>query len=424
MDSNELKSCRGRLEDFLGNLLEPVGRLERRQWGNAYVRGLLLDGERKSIEPMAARLPDGNVQAMQQFIGQSPWDYVPVRKKLAEHMATETLPAVAWIVDDSGFPKQGKHSVGVARQYSGTLGKVGNCQVATSLHFATDELCMPLDFDLYLPKSWTDDPQRMQMAGVPVGQPFRAKWQIALDLIDRVHGWDIPKGVVVCDCAYGKVNRFRQGLIDRELFYVAEVDSGTVVVNEPTKTRGRIGDRRSAAAEDILSVKKLAEKLRPSMWKTIKWRQGTKRRLVSRFASVRVKPAHKPVRGEKPPPRQWLLIEWPRGQPEPVKYWFSNLPQQAGVARLVRLAKIRWRIEQSYQQLKEELGLDHYEGRGFLGWQHHVTMSMLAYGFLLLETLRSKKNFWVDPPGGAKDDSNADSMLDMEMSGLSSEGKL
>jgi SRSO17 transposase len=150
-----------------------------------------------------------------------------------------------------------------------------------------------------------------------------------------------------------------------------------------------------------MSVEELAQKLPASVWKTIKWRQGTKRRLVSRFASVRIQPAHKPTKGEKRPPRQWLLIEWPRGEPEPVKYWFSNLPPQAGIARLVCLAKIRWRIEQSYQQLKEELGLDHYEGRGFLGWQHHVTMSMLAYGFLMLETLRTKKNFWIDPPGSA-----------------------
>jgi SRSO17 transposase len=420
MDSNQLKSCRDRLEDFLGELLEPIGRSERRQWGNAYVRGLLLDGERKSIEPMAGRLPDGNIQAMQQFIGQSPWDHVRVRKRLAERMAKEIVPTVAWIVDDSGFPKQGKHSVGVARQYSGTLGKVGNCQVATSLHLATDEVCMPLDFDLYLPKSWTDDPPRMQKAGVPAGQSFRAKWQIALELIDRAIGWDIPKGVIVCDTFYGKANLFRQGLMDRELLYVAAIESKTTVLNEPTKTRGRIGDSPSEEAKEVMSVKELAEKLSASMWKTIKWRQGTKRRLVSRFASVRAQPAHKPAKGEKRPPRQWLLIEWPREEPEPTKYWLSNLPPQAGLARLVGLAKIRWRIEQSYQQLKEELGLDHYEGRGFLGWQHHVTMTMLAYGFLLLETLRSKKNFWIDPPASAQGHSSADSMLDVDMSDLPS----
>ena len=422
MDRNQLKWCRDRLEDFLEELLAPIGRSERRQWGNAYVRGLLLDGERKSIEPMADRLPDGNVQAMQQFIGQSPWDYLPIRKRLAERMGKEIVPTVAWIVDDTGFPKQGKHSVGVGRQYSGTLGKVGNCQIATSLHLATDEVCMPLDFDLYLPKSWTDDPARMQKAGVPAGRSFRAKWQVALDLIDRALGWDIPGGVVVSDAFYGRTNLFRQGLIDRELLYVTEIDSKTAVFNEPAKTRGRIGDSPSQEAKDVMSVKELAKKLPAFMWKTIKWRQGTKRRLVSRFASVRVQPAHKPAKGEKRPPRQWLLIEWSRAELEPIKYWFANLPPQTGLARLVGLAKIRWRIEQAYQQLKEELGLDHYEGRGFLGWQHHVTMSMLAYGFLLLETLRSKKNFWVDPPGSAQDDPSADSMLDMGLSDLQPRG--
>ena len=313
-------------------------------------------------------------------------------------MVREIVPTVAWIVDDTGFPKQGKHSVGVERQYSGTLGKVGNCQIGTSLHLATGEVCMPLDFDLYLPKGWTDDPGRMRKAGVPAQRSFRTKWQIALDLIDRALGWEIPKGVVVSDAFYGRTNLFRQNLIDRELLYVTEIDSKTAVFDEPTKTRGRIGDSHSQRAEGIMSAKQLAEKLPASVWKTIKWRQGTKRRLVSRFASIRVQPAHKPAKGEKRPPRQWLLVEWPRGEPEPTKFWFANLPPQTGLARLVALAKIRWRIEQSYQQLKEELGLDHYEGRGFMGWQHHVTMSMLAYGFLLLETLRCKKTSGLTLP--------------------------
>ena len=418
MDSRELRSCRSRLEAYLAELLEPVGRLERRRWGNAYVRGLLLDGERKSIEPMAARLPDGNVQAMQQFIGQSPWDHHSIRKKLAERMAGEMVPAVAWIVDDTGFPKQGKHSVGVARQYSGTLGKVGNCQIAVSLNLATAEVCMPAGFELYLPKAWTDDPLRMQNAGVPNGYSFKPKWQIALDLIDQALSWEIPKGVVVCDCAYGNGNPFRQGLIDRRLFYVAEIEAKTIVFDEPRKTRTRVGDPPPDSETDnlaVLTVKDFALKLPAWMWKTIKWRQATKRRLVSRFAAVRVLPAHRPAKLKRRPPRQWLLIEWPKGEPEPTKYWFSNLAAQAGLSRLVFFAKVRWRIEQSYQQLKEELGLDHYEGRGYLGWHHHVTLAMLAYGFLLLETLRNKKNFWVDLAASEEGDSEPNSLLDRSM---------
>jgi len=414
MDSKQLQSCRRRLEAFLVEHLEPVGRLERRRWGNAYVRGLLLDGERKSIEPMAARLPDGNVQALQQFVGQSPWDHNPVRKKLAERMIGEMVPTIAWIVDDTGFPKQGKHSVGVARQYSGTLGKVGNCQIAVSLHLATADDCMPVNFELYLPKAWTDDPLRMKDAGVPSGYSFKPKWQIALGLIDQAVSWDIPKGVMVCDCAYGNGNPFRQGIIDRELFYVAEIEAKTIVFNEPRKTRGRVGDPppdNETNKMAVFTVKDFALKLPASMWKTIKWRQGTKHRLVSRFAAVRVLPAHRSAKVKSRPPRQWLLIEWPKGEPEPAKYWFANLPAQTGLSRLVFFAKLRWRIEQSYQQLKEELGLDHYEGRGYLGWHHHVTMTMLAYGFLLLETLRIKKNFWVDPPESEEADAGPDSVL-------------
>lgn len=414
MDGKELQACRGRLEAFLAELLEPVGRLERRQWGNAYIRGLLLDGERKSIEPMAARLPDGNVQAMQQFVGQSPWDHQSVRKKLAERMVREMIPTAAWIIDDTGFAKQGKHSVGVARQYSGTLGKVGNCQIAVSLHMATAEVCMPLGFELYLPKTWTDDPSRMKSGGVPEGYCFKTKWQIALDLIDQAVSWDVPKGVVVGDCAYGNGNPFRQGLIDRELFYVVEIEAKTVIFDEPKKTRGRVGDRTPDVDADkvnVFTVKDLAIKLPAWMWKTIKWREGAKRKLVSRFAAVRVLPAHRPPKGKAKPPRQWLLIEWPKGDPEPTKFWFSNLFPQTGLSRLVFFAKVRWRIEQSYQQLKEELGLDHYEGRGYRGWHHHVTLTMLAYGFLLLETLRGKKNFWVDPPESAAGDPKPDSLL-------------
>jgi SRSO17 transposase len=358
---------------------------------------------------------------MQQFVGQSPWDHHCIRKKLAERMAGEMVPAVAWIVDDTGFPKQGKHSVGVARQYSGTLGKVGNCQIAVSLNLATAEVCMPVGFELYLPKAWTDDPLRMQNAGVPNGYSFKPKWQIALDLIDQALCWEIPKGVVVCDCAYGNGNPFRQGLIDHRLFYVAEIEAKTIVFDEPRKTRTRVGDPSADSETDnlgVLTVKDFALKLPAWMWKTIKWRQGTKRRLVSRFAAVRVLPAHRPAKVKRRPPRQWLLIEWPKGEPEPTKYWFSNLAAQAGLSRLVFFAKVRWRIEQSYQQLKEELGLDHYEGRGYLGWHHHVTLAMLAYGFLLLETLRNKKNFWVDPAASEKGDSEPDSLLDRSMPDL------
>jgi SRSO17 transposase len=399
MDETQLQQCRTRLEAYLRDLLEPVGRKERRHCGSVYVRGLLLDGKRKSIEPMANRISDGNVQALQQFIGQSPWDYVPVRQRLAERMVQELIPAAAWIIDDTGFPKKGTHSIGVARQYSGTLGKIGNCQIAVSLHLATDDVCVPLNFALYLPKTWTEDPARLKKAGVPSEINFQTKWQQALGLIDETLGWNVAKGVVVSDIFYGKVNDFRQGLINRNLLYVMEIESKTIIFDQPDKAgprKVRLKKNRQQIPETV-SVKEFAKQMPTWRFKTIRWREGSKGHMASRFAAVRVQPAHGYQTGEKLPPRQWLLIEWPSAEVEPIKFWFSSLPPQAGLRRLVRLAKIRWKVEQNYQQQKDELGLDHYEGRGFLGWHHHVTMNMIAYGFLILEILRNKKNYWVDP---------------------------
>ncbi|MBW2142334.1 MAG: IS701 family transposase [Deltaproteobacteria bacterium] len=426
MDKKQFMKCRGRLETYLGNLLELVGRKERRHWGSAYIRGLLLDGERKSIEPMAKRLPEGNVQAMQQFIGQSPWDPMPVRRRLAERISRELIPAHAWIVDDTGFPKKGNHSVGVARQYSGTLGKVGNCQVAVSLNLATDDACMPLNYALYLPESWTNDPERMKRAGVPEGTIFKTKWQLAHDLIDEALSWNLSIGVIVSDSAYGKINEFRQGLSDRELFYLVEVESKTIVFNHPSSGEHKKGRPNKTKAKDkpkTLSVKDFAKTLPSWRFKTIRWREGSKGHMVSRFAALRVQPAHGHTKKDnKLLPRQWLLIEWPNEQAEPCKFWFSNLSPQTGLRRLVRLAKIRWRVEQNYQQQKEELGLDHYEGRGFTGWHHHVTMNMVAYGFLVLEMMRNKKNYWVDPAEDTPDAPAPSGHLDRGLSNMRYKG--
>jgi len=418
MNNQELRQCRHRLEKYLVDLFELLGRSERRHWASVYLRGLILEGERKSIGAMANRMPDGDVQAMQQFIGQSPWDFSPVRQRLAEGLAKEIVPVCAWIVDDTGFPKQGRHSVGVARQYSGTLGKVGNCQVAVSIHLATDEASAPLDFRLYLPKSWTDDPERMKKAGLPGETVFKTKWELALDQIDEIGSWDVPQGVIVSDTGYGRINEFRHELMERHLEYVTEVEAKTIVFAEMEPIKNKRGRPRTIRRKKV-SVKELALGLPNWKFKTVRWREGTKKNLVSRFAAIRVDPAHEDPEKKIPlPPRQWLLIEWPQNEKEPAKFWFSNLPPQAGLRRLVRLAKIRWLVEQNYQQQKQELGLDHYEGRGFLGWHHHVTMNMMAYGFLLLEMLRHKKNFWVDPAEDQTDDPNHSPDLDRSVSGL------
>jgi SRSO17 transposase len=402
MTESEIAKCRKRLEQFLADLLEPLGRRERRHWGSVYVRGLLLDGERKSIEPMAARLPEGNVQAMQQLIGQSPWAWAPVWQRLAQRMTAEVAPELVWVIDDTGFPKQGQHSVGVARQYSGTLGKTANCQVAVSLHQVGAEESTILNWRLYLPESWTQDAPRRTEAGIPAEVKFQTKWQLALAMIDEARQWGLRCGVVLADAGYGEVTEFRQGLEARQLPYALGIPSTLGVWTKPPrmhklKARGRgrppsvfhYGEQRPCA------VREVAEKAHG--WKQVRWREGTKGWLASRFYACRVQPSHGFHEGQPPHPEVWLLVEWPPGEKEPTKYFLCHLPESYTLRRLVRMVKGRWKIEQDYQQLKEELGLDHYEGRNWTGWHHHVTLVMLAHAFLTLETLRSKKNFWVDP---------------------------
>jgi len=402
MNARQLEACAERLQEFLTTMLASVGRAERRRQGSLYVQGLLLDGERKSIEPLAGRVPGGNVQALQQFVGQSPWTWEPVRRRLAQRMAAELRPAAAWIVDDTGFPKQGRHSVGVARQYSGTLGKVGNCQVAVTVHLSTPTESMPLNWTLYLPQAWTADAVRCRQAGVPDQTPFRTKGELALELIDQLLADGLGRQPVLADAGYGNSTKFRASLASRGLQYMVGVESSTTVWEQPTtrvqphrrNDRGR--PRRPYYRDQPIALCDLALALPLQLWRTITWRQGTQGPQRSRFTAVRVQPAHGHAHHQPELEAVWLLIQWPREMAAPTKYWFSNLPEGVALRRLVHLAKLRWRVEQNYQQLKEELGLDHYEGRGWQGWHHHVTLVCLAYAFLLLERRRSKKNSSAD----------------------------
>lgn len=407
MNAKQMERCRARFESFVDDVLVPLGRRDRRQWASVYVRGLLLDGERKSIEPMAHRLPDGNVQALQQVVGQSPWPVEPVRERLGHALAEALSPGAAWVVDEVGFPKQGQHSVGVARQYSGTLGKVGNCQVAVSLHYTTEDGSLPLDWRLYLPERWIADPARCHKAGVPADVRFQPTWQLALACMDQALAWAIPPGVVLADAVYGKVTEFREGLEARHLKYVVDIDATLLVWTRPQTRqvvpyggRGRHPKPRylGPAPQAVATV---AAQLPATAWRTIRWRQGTKGWLESRFAALRVQPAPGYRTGAREQPVGWLLLEWPPDADAPTKAWLSNLPASTTLRRLVRWAKSRWRIEQDYRQAQRELGLDHYEGRRWLGWHHHVTLVMVAYAFLMLERLRTQKNFWVDVPADA-----------------------
>ncbi|MBS1214894.1 MAG: transposase, family [Proteobacteria bacterium] len=380
MNDNQLDKCRKRLEQFLVDLLDPVGRSERRYWGSVYVRGLLLDGERKSIEPMATRMPEGNVQAMQQFVGQSPWEWEPIWERLGKRMTAELEPDPVWVVDDTGFPKKGEHSVGVERQYSGTLGKTANCQIAVSLHHVGEQGSSVIGWRLYLPESWAHDQDRREAAGVPAEVVFKTKWELAIDIIDQARKWGLPDRIVVADAGYGDAT----GWAKPPKISVPQYSG-----------RGQPPSRYSYGSQKPTNVREIA--LKAKGWKNVRWREGSKGWLESRFMAVRVQPSHGYVHGKPPHKDVWLLIEWPQDEKEPTKYFLCDLPDTYTLRRLVRLAKARWKIEQDYQQLKEELGLDHYEGRYWAGWHHHVTLVMLAQAFLTLETLRNKKNFWVDP---------------------------
>jgi len=402
MTDVQLQRCRQRLERFLADLLEPVGRSERRHGGDVYVRGLLLDGERKSIQPMAARLPEGNEQAMQQFLGQSPWDWNPVWERLGRRMVSELVAASAWVIDDTGFPKQGNHSVGVERQYSGTLGKTANCQVAVSLHQVTDEADAVLGWRLYLPESWTGNPERRQQAGIPAEVGFQKKWELALELIEQARRWELPDQVVLADAGYGDVTAFREALQERKWAYAVGVASNTAVWLRPprnipvkAKATGRPAAAWHYGKQQPASVKTAAQAARG--WKRVRWREGSKGWLHARYWAARVMPAHRFQDGKPPGKEVWLLVEWPAEEEEPIKYFLCDLAANCSLRRMVKLVRTRWRMEQDYLQLKDELGLDHYEGRSWQGWHHHVTLVMVAYAFLTLETQRHKKNFWVDP---------------------------
>ena len=405
MDRRELRESRIRLERYLEPLLPLFGRKGRDRWGELYLTGLLLDGDRKSAGAMAERL-DVDEQGLQQFVSQSTWDWWAIRRELALQARGYAAARSAFIIDDTGFPKKGIHSPGVARQYSGTLGKVGNCQVATSLTFATDDFAVPIDFDLYLPKEWADDHERRARAKIPEAVAFKEKWRLALGQLDRARSAGLQAAVVTADAGYGVIPEFREGLRERELRYVLGVTSDTGVWTSlvepspltPTKRPGRPQKRIHAVPQPI-SVAALARSMPVDSWQHVKWREGKKRQLQSRFIALRVQTSVGRRQGRiLEPMLQWLLVEWPYDEPQPTKYWLSDLPDTTLLRDLVYWAKIRWWIEQNYQQLKEELGLDHFEGRSWAGWHRHVTLTMMAFHFLTIEGLREKKTFWVDPP--------------------------
>jgi SRSO17 transposase len=393
-----------RLAQYLDSLAQAAGHADRVVPFKAYCTGLLLPGERKSIEPMAARLDPDHVgrmhQSLHHLVADAPWDDEALLDRALDTVLPAMLrqgPVVAWVVDDTGFPKKGQHSVGVTRQYCGQVGKQDNCRVAVSLSVTTENASMPVAFHLYLPEVWANDKARREKAGVPQDFVFQTKPQIALDQIMRARERGVPSGIVLADAGYGNDTRFRTQLTEWKLPYVAGVTSAVSVWKpgqqpKPAPARKELGRpprllRRDGQHRPV-SVRGLALSLSADAWTNVTWRQGAKDKLVSRFAAVRVRPAHRDYWRAEPHPEEWLLIEWPQEETEPTKYWFATLPSDTPLDDLVYFAKHRWIIERDYQELKQELGLGHFEGRGWRGFHHHAALCIAAYGFLVSERSR------------------------------------
>jgi SRSO17 transposase len=398
-----------RFDDYVERLGDVLGHADRRAPLRAYTTGLLLPGERKSVEPMAARVDPGRVgaahQSLHHFVAKAAWDDAALLAAVRAHALPAMLgrgPVRAWIVDDTGLPKKGRLSVGVARQYCGQLGKRENCQVAVTLSVATGHASLPIAYRLYLPEAWAADPARRATAGVPEEVAFATKPAIALDQIRQALADGVPPGVVVTDAGYGNDTDFRDGVTGLGLAYVAGIQGTTSLwppgagplPAEPRSGRGRPPKRlRRDAAHQPLAAERLATGLPAGAWRSVAWREGTAGELSSRFAAVRVRPAHGDFRLSEPRAEEWLLVEWPEGEKEPTKYWLSTLPEAATLEELVATAKLRWRIERDFEELKQEIGLGHFEGRGWRGFHHHASLCVAAYGFLVAERCR------FSPPG-------------------------
>src|SRR4051794_7872020 len=398
-----------RFGDYVERLGDVLGHADRRAPLRAYTTGLLLPGERKSVEPMAARLDPGRVgaahQSLHHFVAKAAWDDAALLAAVRDYALPALLergPVRAWIVDDTGLPKKGRLSVGVARQYRGQLGKRESCQVAVTLSVASEHASLPVAYRLYLPEAWAADPGRRAMAGGPGEVEFATKPAIALGQIRRALADGVPPGVVVTDAGYGNDTDFRDGVTGLGLAYVAGIQGTTglwppgagPLPAAPWGGRGRPPKRlRRGPEHQPLAAERLAAGLPASAWRTITWREGTAGPLASRFAAVRVRPAHDDFRRGEPRAEEWLLAEWPEAESEPTKYWLSTLPEAATLEELVATAKLRWRIERDFEELKQELGLGHFEGRGWRGFHHHASLCVAAYGFLVAERCR------LSPPG-------------------------
>ncbi len=390
-----------RFSAYLGALASVIGPTNRAGPLRDYCTGLLLPAERKSVEPMAAMTAPSRTAAQHQsllhFVGQGNWSDEAVLTKIRDVVLPEIEahgPITAWIIDDTGFPKKGKHSVGVARQYCGQIGKQDNCQVAVSLSVANEHASLPVAYRMYLPKSWIDDTARRDKAGVPADITFKTKPEIALEQLKWACATGLPSGIVLIDAGYGVNTDLRAEITALGLSYAVGVSPNATVWTDgvqalpPKQNKGRGRPAITPVRDEThkpIALDTLALNLPAEHWQKIKWREGTNTELGSRFARVRVRAAHDLKTPTNQIPEEWLVIEWPEDEDKPTKYWFSTLDENIAFTDLIAAIKLRWRIERDYLELKQEVGLGHYEGRGWRGFHHHATLCIAAYGFLVLE---------------------------------------
>ena len=394
MNLGSERNSGARFTAYVEGLASVVGHADRSAPLRDYCTGLMLPGERKSVEPMAARTAPARTAAQHQsllhFVANATWSDEDVLAKVRGMVLPaieKSGPVEAWIIDDTSFPKQGKHSVGVHHQYCGQLGKQANCQVSVSLSIANHAASLPVAYRLYLPEPWTKDRARRKKAGVPKQIKFRTKPQIALEQVRWACESGLPRGVALMDAAYGRDARLRSGMTELGVTYAAGIVPSILMWAPGTGPRRMDKPMNNAGRRDepeLVAAKTLALGLPKQAWRTVTWREGSADRLSSRFARVRVRVGYNKLIPEDASP-EWLLVEWPEGEAEPTKYWLSTLPENISFERLVDFVKLRWRIERDYQDLKQEVGLGHYEGRGWRGFHHHATLCIAAYGFLIAE---------------------------------------
>lgn len=377
-----------RLESYVAKVGGLLGNVRRRASFAMYMMGLLGTAERKSMEPMAAAASgcvercSGAHQSLHHFISDSDWDDEPVRLAAARHAIAAMAQheeIATWIIDDTGFLKQGTHSVGVQRQYTGTAGKIANCQIGVSLSVATSRAHAPIDFELYLPEAWTSDAARRREAKLPDGVAFRSKEDLALAMIERAVRANVPGNIVLADSWYGRSSAFRDAV------QLLGFDYALGILG--TQTMWRLDGRDRPEKGVRHSAEEIAAALPARRYRTLTWRDGVsagpRRALRSRFAFVRVGVPSDAAADDVS--KLWLLIEWPESEPHPTHYALTTLPRRMAKKEIVRVFKERYRTERVYEEMKVELGLDHFEGRRFRGWHHHVTVAIVCYAFVVAE---------------------------------------